>query len=64
MEQGEVRFAFTTEKFYFAKDSSLTADVVKAYLGDKTISTFNALKTKHDPDGLFQSDLYHRCFGE
>lgn len=51
-------------KFYFAKDSTLTADVVKRYLGDKTIDKFKAIKTKVDPDGLFQTDLYHRCFGE
>ncbi|MBT3239917.1 MAG: FAD-binding oxidoreductase [Chloroflexi bacterium] len=51
-------------KFYFAKDSTLTIDVVKSYLGEKAVKKFKSLKNKVDPDGLFQSDLYRRCFGE
>ncbi len=49
-------------KFYFAKDSTLTADVVRQYLGEKAVNKFISIKKKVDPDGLFQSDLYRRCF--
>jgi decaprenylphospho-beta-D-ribofuranose 2-oxidase len=50
-------------RFYFAKDSTLTPDVVQAYLGDKTIEKFRALKDKVDPQHILQTDLYRRCFG-
>ncbi len=50
-------------RFYFAKDSTLTPDVVQAYLGEETIKKFRRLKTKHDPNNIFQTDLYRRCFG-
>ncbi|MEK6222338.1 MAG: FAD-binding protein, partial [Chloroflexota bacterium] len=51
-------------RFYFAKDSTLTADVVSAYLGEATIKKFKKLKAKYDPNGILQTDLYQRCFGE
>ncbi|MEN8241001.1 MAG: FAD-binding oxidoreductase [Chloroflexota bacterium] len=51
-------------KFYFAKDSSITAEVVRAYLGEKTVKSFLKLKEEVDPQGILQSDLYQRCFGE
>ncbi len=50
-------------RFYFAKDSTLTADVVEAYLGKKTVNKFKQLKAKVDPQGILQTDLYRRCFG-
>ena len=51
-------------RFYFAKDSTLTPDVVAAYLGEDTIEAFKQLKAKVDPDHILQTDLYKRCFGE
>lgn len=51
-------------RFYFAKDSTLNAEKVRRYLGDDTVDEFAKLKRKIDPDGIFQSDLYRRCFGQ
>ena len=51
-------------RFYFAKDSTLTADVVRSYLGEESIKKFKALKKKYDPDEILQTDLYRRCFTE
>lgn len=49
-------------RFYFAKDSTTTPDVVRAYLGDETVDAFLKLKHEVDPHGILQSDLYRRCF--
>ena len=51
-------------RFYFAKDSTLTPDVVQAYLGEETLKKFKKLKRKYDPDHIMQTGLYRRCFGE
>ena len=51
-------------RFYFAKDSTLTSDAVRAYLGEKTVSKFHSLKAKVDPEHILQTDLYRRCFGD
>lgn len=51
-------------RFYFAKDSTLTPDVVRAYLGEETVKRFRMLKAKSDPQHILQTDLYRRCFGE
>jgi decaprenylphospho-beta-D-ribofuranose 2-oxidase len=51
-------------RFYFAKDSTLTADVVRSYLGEATVKKFKKLKSQVDPEGILQTDLYQRCFGE
>jgi FAD/FMN-containing dehydrogenase len=51
-------------RFYFAKDSTLTPDVVQAYLGQETVKKFKRLKAQYDLDGILQTDLYRRCFGE
>lgn len=50
-------------RFYFAKDSTLTPDVVAQFLGEDTIKAFKQLKAKVDPDHILQTDLYKRCFG-
>ena len=47
-------------RFYFAKDSTLTVDVVARYLGDETLQRFRALKQRCDPHRLLQTDLYRR----
>ncbi len=49
-------------RFYFAKDSALTPDVVRAFLGEETVKKFQALKARVDPQQLLQTDLYRRCF--
>jgi FAD/FMN-containing dehydrogenase len=51
-------------RFYFAKDSTLTPDVVQSFLGEATVKKFKKLKSQVDPDGILQTDLYQRCFGE
>jgi FAD/FMN-containing dehydrogenase len=50
-------------RFYFAKDSALTPDVVARYLGEETIDKFRKLKVEADPANILQTDLYKRCFG-
>ncbi len=47
-------------RFYFAKDSTLTADRARRYLGEATLARFKALKTQCDPENLLQTDLYRR----
>lgn len=49
-------------RFYFAKDSTLRPEIVRRYLGEETLAEFSRLKKELDPDGLFESDLYRRCF--
>lgn len=51
-------------RFYFAKDSTLTSDVVHSYLGEAAVVKFKKLKAKCDPDNVLQTDLYRRCFGD
>jgi len=50
-------------RFYFAKDSSLSPNAARQFLGTQTIERFNDLKARFDPEGLFQTDLYRRVFG-
>ncbi len=47
-------------RFYFAKDSTLTPEVVAAYLGEETLARFRALKQRCDPAGVLANDLYRR----
>lgn len=49
-------------RFYFAKDSTLTAQEVSEYLGEETVNNFKALKARCDPHNLLQTDLFRRCF--
>lgn len=51
-------------RFYFAKDSTLTPDAVRSFLGEATVKKFKKLKSQVDPAGILQTDLYRRCFGE
>jgi len=51
-------------RFYFAKDSTLNADIVRRYLGDDTMERFRKLKARCDPDGLLETELYRRLFSE
>jgi FAD/FMN-containing dehydrogenase len=49
-------------RFYFAKDSTLTPEMVERFLGRETLDRFFAIKQRCDPDNLLQTDLYRRCF--
>lgn len=49
-------------RFYFAKDSTLRPEVVRAYLGPETIARFRILKERCDPDGLLETNLWRRLF--
>jgi FAD/FMN-containing dehydrogenase len=47
-------------RFYFAKDSTLTPEVVARYLGEAVLRRYGELKRRCDPRGLLQTDLYRR----
>jgi FAD/FMN-containing dehydrogenase len=49
-------------RFYFAKDSTLRPEVVRAYLGPETVARFRALKQRCDPGGLIETNLWRRLF--
>ncbi len=49
-------------RFYFAKDSTMTPEVVDRFLGEETIRRFMDLKRSVDPAFTLQSDLFRRCF--
>lgn len=51
-------------RFYFAKNCETTPETVRRFLGEETVARFQAFKKRCDPDGLLQSDLYRRLFGE
>lgn len=47
-------------RFYFAKDSTLTAENARRFLGEETLERFNALRARLDPEGLLQTELSKR----
>ncbi len=49
-------------KFYFAKDSVLTKGMPSQFLGQDTISRFNQIKNKVDPNHTLTNDLFKRVF--
>jgi FAD/FMN-containing dehydrogenase len=49
-------------RFYFAKDSTLTAPQLERYLGEERVQRFRALKRALDPEALLQTDLWRRLF--
>jgi len=49
-------------RFYFAKDSTLTAAQLEHYRSEDRVQSFMALKRQHDPNGLLQTDLWRRLF--
>lgn len=51
-------------RFYFAKNSETAPATVRRFLGDETVERFKALKRRTDPNGLLESDLYRRVFGD
>ncbi len=50
-------------RFYFAKDSTLSATSWAPFLGEERVQRFLALKRALDPDALLQTDLWRRIFG-
>ena len=50
-------------RFYFAKDSMLSADLLRDYFNETRVKKFLAIKKDIDPHGLFDSDLFRRIFG-
>jgi decaprenylphospho-beta-D-ribofuranose 2-oxidase len=51
-------------RFYFAKNSETSRETARAFLGGETIEKYKKLKKRCDPNGLLESDLYRRIFGE
>lgn len=49
-------------RFYFAKDSTLTAPSAEEYLGRDAVEEFKRLKQRCDPDGILETNLYRRLF--
>lgn len=49
-------------RFYFAKDSALSAAGAAAFLGSQTLEKLANLKSRYDPQGLFSSNLTRRVF--
>jgi decaprenylphospho-beta-D-ribofuranose 2-oxidase len=47
-------------RFYFAKDSTLRASDVRAYMGEHSLGRYRELKGRLDPEGLFTSELARR----
>lgn len=49
-------------RFYFAKDSTLTARAIARSLGEETLVCFQQFKERCDPQNLLQTELYRRLF--
>ncbi len=47
-------------RFYFAKDSTLRASDVRAYLGEETLAKFASYKDQLDPEHVLTSELARR----
>jgi len=50
-------------RFYFAKDSTMTRSTAEAFLG-LSLTRFLDIKGELDPDGLIQTSLSRRVFGD
>lgn len=51
-------------RFYFAKNSETSAETALDFYGKETMEKFKKLKKRCDPNGLLESDLYRRVFGD
>ncbi len=51
-------------RFYFAKDLVLPRGAARRLFAPETLERFLALKKKLDPEGLLQTDLWRRVYGE
>ena len=50
-------------RFYFAKDAVIGPGTTTAMFAADALTRFRGLKDEHDPDALFQTDLWRRAFG-
>jgi FAD/FMN-containing dehydrogenase len=50
-------------KFYFAKDCTMTRATAEGFLGDR-VQRFLDIKRRVDPEGLLQTSLSRRAFGD
>ena len=50
-------------RFYFAKDSTLSAASLAQFMREERVRRFFALKAAYDPEERLQTDLYRRLFG-
>lgn len=51
-------------RFYFAKDSTLTPEAARTFLGADILSRFNTLREQCDPQSILRTDLYSRLFAD
>lgn len=51
-------------RFYFAKNSETTSETALRFYGKQTVDKFMKLKERCDPQGLLESDLFRRIFGD
>jgi FAD/FMN-containing dehydrogenase len=51
-------------RFYFAKDSTLTRESFAPVRGEERVRRFLAHKAACDPDGLLETNLFRRIFGD
>ncbi|MGD2077835.1 MAG: FAD-binding oxidoreductase [Chloroflexota bacterium] len=49
-------------RFYLAKDSTLRPESVRRYLGQETVDRFIELKSRYDPDGILNTNMWRRLF--
>ncbi len=61
LEAMERRVLEVGGRFYFAKDSALRPETVRAFLGESTIAEFKSMKDRCDPEGILQSNLARRA---
>ncbi|MCE2503595.1 MAG: FAD-binding oxidoreductase [Chlorobi bacterium] len=50
-------------RFYFAKDSTLSSEDARAFLGEKALEEFAVMKRRLDPSGMLETNLARRLFG-
>lgn len=51
-------------RFYFAKDSHLHPSRLESFYAEPRVQEFLEWKRRLDPEGLLQTDLYRRVFGQ
>jgi decaprenylphospho-beta-D-ribofuranose 2-oxidase len=51
-------------RFYFAKDSSLSSEGARRFLGEKSLQSFHEMKARYDPERRLQSNLARRVLPE
>jgi hypothetical protein len=49
-------------RFYYAKDLTLSPDILKGYMQEERVQKFLKLKQEVDPDEMLQTELWRRLF--